>query len=209
VADFPKVFSIKPMSSIYYVKNGVTSFYYIGSEYETLINILKNRLTNDKKFAGWLTKYIYAQYNMYANYADKLNVTKDNLNSKKVFKLIDKHRQIEEKMSMPFWIIFNTVERIITDLLVSNGVSDLDLKVLALTERITPLDQYRLDLHKSVLTKNKNSLNNLTNKYAHLGVFDFMFQPKDITYHSNQIKDISKSEAMFKIKEIQKKIWLK
>lgn len=203
VDDFPKIFGVSKMSSVYYVKDGVTSFYYVGKEYDRLIGRIKERFSVDKKFLNSLVKLIYRRYGEYDLYAEKLDIDKDKLTNRKVLSLINRHRLIEEKMSAPFWIIFNTVEKIITDLLILNGLTKEDVAVLSLTARMTPIDQYKIDLYKCTISEKEKDFKIFLNKYAHLGVFDFMFEPKDASYHINQIKNLSKNDALKNIREIK------
>lgn len=104
---FPKIFGVDQMSSIYTVEDGVTSFFYIKKEYDVLIEKMRYKLQTDKKFVKLLTRFIYDRYSMYEKYANSHSLAKTKLNHKDVLRSLKKIKSIEEKMSAPFWIIFN------------------------------------------------------------------------------------------------------
>lgn len=202
IHDFPKMFQVKPMSSVYTLSDGVTSFFFVKREYENLLRSISQKLETNKKFSIKLTKFIYDRYKMYQRYADS-NITKNKqLNNKTVWNILDNNRKIEEKMSAPFWIIFNAFEKLLTDVLIKQGVLQKDLEILAVSAKKVPLDVYKIDLYKTIISNKVNGFEKLRVKYSHLGVFDFMFDQKNVQYHIDQAKGVSIDEAKKRLKEL-------
>ncbi|OGZ26712.1 MAG: hypothetical protein A2365_02330 [Candidatus Nealsonbacteria bacterium RIFOXYB1_FULL_40_15] len=203
---FSKIFNYRQRYEIYRFINGTQSNYFVVQEIKGFEKNLLNKFS-DKRFifktVRKIPKLLKYGFKKYLVSVKSFPQDLRGYSNAKIIKVLNKYYKLEQEVGVYFWILFETVEKVLVlstrETLKKSGLSVNEagelLKKLSEPIKIIPIDMERTSLLKVALLageKQEKALKKHCREFGYMPMYDINFESYSLEYFKNKLAELNK-----------------